>query len=188
MFGSCGSSDERAPVVDRGYPVWDLRQRDALKSSRTSPAARSRSSDTEAVPLVSGSDDVVVATAIPYTPSRSSSSGSSEAGSTNSAVLGLMKRAKQQLNQGDEEGAAASLERALRIEPRNGVLWHNLAVLRLRQQDYGQAESLARKSISFSGNKRALKARSWELVAAARRGKGNEQGARAAEKEARRYE
>ena len=67
--------------------------------------------------------------------------------------------------------AAASLERALRIEPRNPRLWHELAVIRLRQADYGQAESLAARSNTYAGADAELRAANQKVISDARAAK-----------------
>jgi Tfp pilus assembly protein PilF len=76
--------------------------------------------------------------------------------------------------------AAASLERALRIEPRNPRLWQELARVRLKQGDYAQAESTAARSNSWAGGDHALRAENWRLIAQAREARGDADGARAA--------
>ena len=68
--------------------------------------------------------------------------------------------------------AAATLERALRIEPRNPRLWHELAKVRLRQGDYSQAESLAARSNTYAGDDRDLRAANQKVVADARAARG----------------
>jgi Tfp pilus assembly protein PilF len=64
--------------------------------------------------------------------------------------------------------AAASLERALRIEPKNPRLWQELARLRLQQGDLAQAESLAARSNSFGGSDAALRAENQRIIEQAR--------------------
>src|SRR5256885_319985 len=76
--------------------------------------------------------------------------------------------------------AAASLERALRIEPRNPRLWQELARVRLKQGDYAQAESTAARSNSWAGSDNALRAENWRLIAHAREARGDAEGARVA--------
>src|SRR6266704_2919492 len=76
--------------------------------------------------------------------------------------------------------AAASLERALRIEPRNPRLWQELARVRLKQGDYAQAESTAARSNSWAGGDGGLRAENWRLIAQAREARGDAEGARAA--------
>ena len=104
--------------------------------------------------------------------------------STNHAVIALLDRAKFDLDAGQREAAGASLERALRIEPRNPWLWYELAQLRLGQGQYAQAVALAHKSISFAGHDKSLPALNWRLVGNARIAQGNPTGAEQAFKRA----
>ena len=76
--------------------------------------------------------------------------------------------------------AAASLERALRIEPRNPRLWQELSRVRLLQRDYVQAESCAARSNSWAGSDDALRADNWRLIAQARQARGDSDGVKAA--------
>lgn len=97
--------------------------------------------------------------------------------SGNPAVIALLDRAKLDYSAGKNETAGASLERALRIEPRNPWLWHELAQLRLIQGQYVQAISLARKSTSFAATERRLQALNWRLIGNARVAQGDSAGA-----------
>lgn len=97
--------------------------------------------------------------------------------SGNRAVIALLDRARLDTEAGQREAAGASLERALRIEPRNAWLWHELAQLRLAQGQYAQAITLAHKSMSFAGSERRLQALNWRLVGNARVAQGNSAGA-----------
>jgi len=97
--------------------------------------------------------------------------------SGNQAVIALLDRARLDTGAGQREAAGASLERALRIEPRNAWLWHELAQLRLAQGQYGQAISLAQKSSSFAGRERRLRALNWRVIGDARIAQGNPSGA-----------
>ncbi len=65
--------------------------------------------------------------------------------------------------------AAASIERAIRIEPRQPVLWLELGNIRLKEGDYVQAESLGRKALSLSAGDAALSARAQQLISNARK-------------------
>lgn len=76
--------------------------------------------------------------------------------------------------------AAAALERALRLEPRNPRLWQELARVRFKQGEYAQAESLAARSNSWAGGDRQLRAENWRLIAQAREARGDAAGAKAA--------
>lgn len=98
----------------------------------------------------------------------------------NAAVASLVDGARGDVAAGRLVNAAASLERALRIEPRNPRLWQELARVRLRQGDYAQAESVAARSNSWAGNDSRLRAENWRLIAQAREARGDAAGARAA--------
>jgi len=84
------------------------------------------------------------------------------------AVAGLMESARADTAAGRLPNAAATLERALRIEPRNARLWHDLAQVRFRQRDYAQAESLAARSNTLAGNDTDLRAANQRLIDDAR--------------------
>ena len=98
----------------------------------------------------------------------------------NVAIAGLMESARSASASGDLAGAAASLERALRIEPKNPRLWHELARVRLKQGQFAQAESVAARSNSWAGEDKGLRAENWRLIAESRRARGDEEGAKAA--------
>src|SRR5213593_4506867 len=96
----------------------------------------------------------------------------------NLAIAGLLDGARADAAAGRLANAAASLERALRIEPRNPRLWQELARVRLKQGDYAQAESVASRSNSFAANDNALRAENWRLIAQARDARADTEGAR----------
>jgi len=98
----------------------------------------------------------------------------------NPAVASLMVGARADTAAGRLTNAAASLERALRLEPRNPRLWQELARVRLLQGDYAQAESVAARSNSWAGGDSRLRAENWRLIAQAREARGDAAGARAA--------
>jgi Flp pilus assembly protein TadD len=104
------------------------------------------------------------------------------------AVVALLEHAQQQANDGDLESSAASLERAIRINPGSAVLWYHLATLRLAQGEARQAEQLAVKSNSLAPGNMVQQARNWTLIAESRRQRGDSKGANAAERRARELE
>lgn len=112
---------------------------------------------------------------------------SSATGAGNSAIADLRDKARIKADQGQLNQAAALLERALRIQPRDARVWNQLADIRMRQQRYPQAESLARKSNSLAGQQYDLLARNWELIARARQQSGNSKGAEQALQQARQF-
>jgi len=97
--------------------------------------------------------------------------------SSNRAVIALLDRAGLDNKAGKRETAGASLERALRIEPRNPWLWLELAQVRLAQGEYAQAITLAHKSNSFAGRQPRLLSESWQLIGQARVAQGDTAGA-----------
>jgi tetratricopeptide (TPR) repeat protein len=101
------------------------------------------------------------------------------------AIVALLDQAELQANAGELESAAASLERAIRIDPRNAVLWYHLATVRFAQGESPQAEQLAVKSNSLASGNAAQQGRNWRLIAKARRAQNNPAGAAAADDRAR---
>jgi predicted Zn-dependent protease len=100
--------------------------------------------------------------------------------SENIAVAGLMETARAETSAGRLSNAAAAIERALRIEPRNPRLWQELARVRLQQRQFEQAESFAARSNSFARSDNALRAENWRLIAEAREARGDATGAQTA--------
>ena len=99
----------------------------------------------------------------------------------NQAVVALLDSADKYVKSNQLDKAGAALERALRVEPRNAGIWHDLAQIRLHQGQYQQAESLASKSNNLAGSNRALQTRNWKVIASARKAVGNSAGAEEAE-------
>ncbi len=100
------------------------------------------------------------------------------------AVMELVEEADTQSKAGNFAGAAATLERALRIEPRNPHLWNRLAHVRLQQERFEMAADLAAKSSALAGDNPGLKRDNWLIIAHARRSAGDTAGAAAAVREA----
>ncbi|MCK9395132.1 MAG: tetratricopeptide repeat protein [Methylobacter sp.] len=83
-------------------------------------------------------------------------------------VSALVSAANQNTKSGDLDSAAASIERAIRIEPRNATLFYKLALLRLKQSKPRLAEDLAKKSALLASTDNILKKNCWLLIAHAR--------------------
>ena len=103
----------------------------------------------------------------------------------NIAVVALLESAREAEKTRQYGRAAAALERALKVEPRNPRLWHRLATVRYRQGRHPEAEALARRSMSLSPEDAKLDSRNWRVIAAARHGHGDAEGAREALRRAR---
>jgi tetratricopeptide (TPR) repeat protein len=93
------------------------------------------------------------------------------------AVTSLMKRARQYIDAGQPDQAAGTLERALRIEPRNYFVWSALGQAYLAQKNYPQAESVAQKSNALARGNYYVALENWKTIAAARTASGNAAGA-----------
>ncbi|MFT4045907.1 MAG: hypothetical protein QM661_04335 [Solimonas sp.] len=96
------------------------------------------------------------------------------------AVTALMKQARQSLNAGQPDRAAGSLERALRIEPRNYFVWSTLGQAYLGQKNYLQAENTAQKSNALARGNVYVTVENWKTIAAARQARGDADGAQQA--------
>lgn len=96
------------------------------------------------------------------------------------AVGALVSAANQNSKAGDMDSAAASIERAIRIEPRNATLFYKLALLRLKQSKPHLAEDLAKKSALLASTDNTLKKHCWLLIAHARELQQDFAGAKAA--------
>jgi len=83
-------------------------------------------------------------------------------------VSALVSASNQNSKAGDLDSAAAAIERAIRIEPRNATLFYKLALLRLKQSKPRLAEDLAKKSALLASTDNTLKKHCWLLVAHAR--------------------
>ncbi|MDO9454222.1 MAG: tetratricopeptide repeat protein [Stagnimonas sp.] len=97
-------------------------------------------------------------------------------------VISLVKAARASLKAGRPDEAGASLERALRIEPRNAWVWQALSALHIVTQQGEQAESEAKKSISLGRRNPYLEIENWRLVSEARKLRGDKAGAEEAER------
>jgi predicted Zn-dependent protease len=93
------------------------------------------------------------------------------------AVMALQSDIEGNLKTGNYAEAAASLERAIRIQPKNPELWHVLADVRLKQQQPGLAEDLAKKSNLLAKSNQELIRSNWITIAESRRLKGDSAGA-----------
>ncbi|WP_370300239.1 tetratricopeptide repeat protein [Abyssibacter sp.] len=101
------------------------------------------------------------------------------------AAIALADQAAALRNQGDLQGAAAQLERALRIEPRNAFLWLLLGQIHLEQADTDQARQMAHRARSLASGNPYVLGPAWRIAEAAWRAEGDaaqaEDAARSAE-------
>jgi tetratricopeptide (TPR) repeat protein len=170
LLTACGSSPRQAPVDDLTNPVGPP------PDARIAPMQPSPSRSVETYPLADSADGAV--------PPGSSAAPRGQAQPANPAVVALLNDANQALQSDRPDRAAASIERALAIEPRNAWLWHRLANARLRQDDLGQAAALAAKSNSLATADRRLQSDNWRIIAEVHRRRGELTAAGSAERKA----
>lgn len=87
---------------------------------------------------------------------------------TSAASRTLLDQSRAARAAGNYGQASASLERALRIDPNNPLLYVELGELHLQTGNAAQAEAMARKALSLAGMDAALAARAERLLRAAR--------------------
>jgi Tfp pilus assembly protein PilF len=100
------------------------------------------------------------------------------------ATKALVTQAQSQLNAGNDALAAATIERALRIEPDNPLLWIELAKIRHNEGNEAQAENLARKALTMAAGDNRTQAAAWRVIADSYRARGRNPEAREAEAKA----
>lgn len=135
--GTRGAPVQQREIISQGEPI-SRPQRDEESGVVITPYPSGDAANSRRLPA---GDDAVIPRA-----------ESQQAAPPNTAVIALLDSANQQSRSGKLDGAAAALERALRIDPRNAEIWHRLASVRLQQGQFGLASSLAAKSINLAGN------------------------------------
>jgi tetratricopeptide (TPR) repeat protein len=95
------------------------------------------------------------------------------------AALTLLDDAEKELQSGNDIKAEEYLERAIRIEPQNAVLWQALAKSKFQQGLYSQAIQLCHKSNSYLPSN-VTRRNNWLLIEQAYLELGNVQEAQKA--------
>ncbi|MFA5982416.1 MAG: tetratricopeptide repeat protein [Methylococcaceae bacterium] len=96
------------------------------------------------------------------------------------AIGSLLASAETSSQSGSLDTAAASIERAIRIEPRNAALLYKLAEIRIKQNKPRIAEDLTQKALLLAAKDNRLKKQCWLLIGNARVMQNNVAGAKAA--------
>lgn len=198
VLAGCAGSGGAIPVTDSGRPVSNEDMQSGAGMSAPTPQSRQDEGGVVVlVPDESGGSSVVESYPLDSAPvSSQPSGGSSSSGSPSTGslqqdeqldgpVLALLTSARQHEGSGDLNSASASLERALRIAPREPQVLYRLAQVRLDQGDAAQAEQLARRGLSYAAGRPTLQAGLWGLVAEARERQGDAAGAAQARERAR---
>lgn len=162
---------EQAPAADNPLPEEQL----AGTEPETPPAAEQTLPEEAPQPAPAPAQEPEVFTPLEQFPPQTP------------AVNALVLAATDNSQAGNLDTAVSSIERAIRIEPRNAALYYKLAVLRLKQSKPRLAEDLARKAALLAVKDNTLKKHSWLLIANAREQQNNAAGASEAKAEAAKY-
>ena len=100
------------------------------------------------------------------------------------AATALVTQAHAQAGSGEFGQAAVTLERALRIEPDNPLLWIELGRVRLGGGNAAQADAMGRKAVALATGDPSAQAAGWRLIADSLRGRGRDPEAAEAEQRA----
>jgi Tfp pilus assembly protein PilF len=84
----------------------------------------------------------------------------------------LLLQSRGERQSGDYAAASASLERAIRIEPSQAIIWLELARVRLLEGNAAQAEQLARKAAALGAGDPSIEDQAAEVIAQALRNRG----------------
>lgn len=88
------------------------------------------------------------------------------------ASRALVTQAQSQVAAKNYSVAASSLERALRIEPDNPLLWIELGKVRQAEGNFLQAENMGRKAVSMSASAPKARSAAWRLISESYRSRG----------------
>lgn len=102
----------------------------------------------------------------------------------NGAVTELLADASAAEQNGQLEQASMSLERALRIQPRNPEILQSMAEVNLQMADYEQALNFAARSYDLGPRVGEICSRNWRTISVSREYLGDHSGSVEAEKRA----
>lgn len=192
VLAGCAGTGGSVPVVDSGRPVSS--EDITYSPGAPSPQQAPRPAETGVVVMIpdetGGSQPIKsfpVDVQAPEQNGRAPAAGSALQADEqlDGPVLALLTAARDQEGRGDLGGASSSLERAMRIAPREPQVFYRLAQVRLAQGDAPQAEQVAQRGLTYATGRPALQAGLWELIAKAREKQGNSAGAAEARQRAR---
>lgn len=100
------------------------------------------------------------------------------------ASRALVTQARTQATSKNYSLAASSIERALRIEPNNPLLWLEYGQVRMNEGNYPQAENMARKALATASGDAKTQSAAYRLLADSYRARNRTTEAREAEMKA----
>jgi tetratricopeptide (TPR) repeat protein len=90
------------------------------------------------------------------------------------ASSALVKQGRAQSLKGEYPAAIATLERAVRIEPDNPLVWLELGQTQLSARNAPQAESMGRKALALATGNSSVQSNAWRLIGDALRARGRD--------------
>lgn len=90
------------------------------------------------------------------------------------ASSALVKQGREQSVKGEYPAAIATLERAVRIEPDNPLVWLELGQTQLSARNAPQAESMGRKALALATGNSSVQSNAWRLIGDALRARGRD--------------
>jgi tetratricopeptide (TPR) repeat protein len=100
------------------------------------------------------------------------------------ASAALVSQAQSQSAAGNHALAVATIERALRIEPDNPLVWIELAKVHQAEGDHPRADGMARKALALARGDARAQAAAWNVIADSFRARGRNAEAADAERKA----
>jgi uncharacterized protein HemY len=97
------------------------------------------------------------------------------------ATQSLVTQSRNLIAHGDLDGASSTLDRALRIDPNNPLLWIERGRLRLTENDAHQAEGCGRKALALASGDHSAQRQAGRLLADALRAQNRNQEAHTVE-------
>jgi Tfp pilus assembly protein PilF len=100
------------------------------------------------------------------------------------AAAALIAQAQNEARAGDNAQAGVTLERALRIEPDNPLVWIEYGRVELGAGDAAQADGMGRKALQLATGDPSAQSAAWHLIADSLRARGNNELAAEADQHA----
>jgi hypothetical protein len=100
------------------------------------------------------------------------------------ASAALVAQAQSQSSSGEHALAVATLERALRIEPENPLVWIELAKVHQAEGNHARADGMARRALALARTDGRAQAAAWNVIADSFRARGRNEEASEAERRA----
>ncbi len=190
LTGCTATNTFNAPVVDRSSGVGSTRANTNNTGIVTAvdPSIGVTVTPIAPEPIIRSQRDTIAVTESPVqTDNVPVSPASTEQVEQNPAIVALLETAKTQTNDGNVRAAQTSLQRALRIAPKDPEVYYALADTHRQLGEFVQAEQVALKGVAVAQGQNDNLRRLWELIASIRNDVGDIDGADKASAISRRY-